>query len=808
MVDLYQQYTSISIKTAVELSVIAQSETIQTLSRLSLPEIETVVKLVAALVPAGNIPGLILSGLARLPGRVPPPETVKRDLDFLLKGAEQALDATVYATVFAGPAAVIWAYQNLLKLAGKDIEHAFPDGPWQFYVEYALREDSARHANETHGFDTFLNQHQLQLTPIDRITAWVMASIHCLHQYDALLTNEWRERVYTHLLAEVVKDKPEAVRYARLYPTWEKQRPYGCGSEMVTDEAYPAYRRRRFDEFLNEAIEALPPPDQVEWREKVGRAEAEELPAYLRQMSILAYLDPGRYGETRTPIILAQAHIGLIYRGSYYLIPACNPDTGQPAEVQTVRAKVKTILTAPTDHAFPLVPLAEIKRMTWHGLRETLRQTLVQELTRLRLAPILLNCEPRSPQLPLSELRQAERGLGDHALTLFDTGRTMVFDQSHIFFDGAWGAALAEIMTQGAIAWAEQLHKLEPSSWPVLSPLSPLRFERVGADLDILQQAPRVTPEVGVETETVDLSNILKLRRRFKERSEQIHLTINDLLILYRAFHALTYHPTPELVIELKRLASSETSRPAALAALEAINQRSNPAIAIPVDVSPHDPRHRLYPMIFEVPFDLEFTALHQRTLTALAAYDNNPENSEESYAQFDALRRTYLATLAGFGDLLNKGKALTRLGESTSIGALKLMAYLPAPLQQVLNKVPDQFEVLNDLLKGREVISNVGAVVPSSSLTRFISAKDDNDKKTLIWGVLTDAQGIMRITLRDFRPHVGLLMAAGQKDLARRIAQHYLESYASGFNHFIGDLRRINRTSRRNSSQKKTSDG
>jgi hypothetical protein len=315
-------------------------------------------------------------------------------------------------------------------------------------------------------------------------------------------------------------------------------------------------------------------------------------------------------------------------------------------------------------------------------------------------------------------------------------------------------------------------------------------------------------PEVGVETETVDLSNILKLRKRFKERSEQIRLTINDLLILYRAFHALTYQPAPELVIDLKRLVDGQTGRPAALAALEALEKRSNPAIAIPVDVSPHDPRQRLFPMIFEVPPDLGFTALHQRTLAALAAYENDPEHGEESYAQFDALRRTYLATLAGFGELLNKGKELARLGESTIIGALKLMAYLPAPLQQVLNKVPDQFELLNDLLKGREVISNVGAVVPSSSLTRFISAKDDNDKKTLIWGVLTDAQGVMRLSLRDFRPHVGLLLAAGQKELARRMAQHYLESYASGFNQFIGDLRRINRTSRRSSSQRKSADG
>ncbi|MEE8390451.1 MAG: hypothetical protein V3S14_06595, partial [Anaerolineae bacterium] len=73
----------------------------------------------------------------------------------------------------------------MLKLAGKDPDDAFPEGTWQFYVDYALREDTARHANETHGFDTALNQHQIHLSAVDRITAWTMAAIHCLHQSES-----------------------------------------------------------------------------------------------------------------------------------------------------------------------------------------------------------------------------------------------------------------------------------------------------------------------------------------------------------------------------------------------------------------------------------------------------------------------------------------------------------------------------------------------------------------------------------------------------------------------------------------------
>jgi hypothetical protein len=138
--DTRQQYAEASLKTAHELSAIASSALIRDLSHLTLPEIDAAVDLVARLVPAGNVPGMILSGLANLAGRRPPLEMVRRDVGLLFKGVEQVLDQAVYGAFFAGPAAVIWAYQQLLKLAGKDLAGAFPDGTWQFYVEYALRE--------------------------------------------------------------------------------------------------------------------------------------------------------------------------------------------------------------------------------------------------------------------------------------------------------------------------------------------------------------------------------------------------------------------------------------------------------------------------------------------------------------------------------------------------------------------------------------------------------------------------------------------------------------------------------------------
>jgi hypothetical protein len=100
--------------------------------------------------------------------------------------------------------------------------------------------------------------------------------------------------------------------------------------------------------------------------------------------------------------------------------------------------------------------------------------------------------------------------------------------------------------------------------------------------------------------------------------------------------------------------------------------------------------------------------------------------------------------------------------------------------------------DVLNDIIKGREVFSNVGQVVPQSTLTRFMTAKDDNEQKTLAWSVITDAQGRMTMTLRDFRPHVAQLAATGHQDVADRIAQDYLDAYGQGLNEFISDLLRI----------------
>jgi hypothetical protein len=353
-------------------------------------------------------------------------------------------------------------------------------------------------------------------------------------------------------------------------------------------------------------------------------------------------------------------------------------------------------------------------------------------------------------------------------------------------------------MTGAAQRWAVHLSSLGPI--PFLKRPQRLSFDIKAEDLALIEVAPQISPEACAETDLVDLQAMQKLRRRFKQRNDLLRLTINDLLLLYRAIQVATYRPDPDLLSELEQLAQQDGCRQAAIATLEALDPVTplNPAIVIPVDGSHRTPRDRLYPLTFEVPLkELDLLNLHSAVLAALRTYQQASGDRSEAYDRFDRLQRIYLRNLAGFGELSSRAKEMARRGESGSIGALKLLAHLPEPVQRLLNTVPGRFDVLNDLLKGREVFSNVGAVVPSSTLTRFISAKDDNNKKTLVWGVLTDAEGVMRITLRDFRPHVKLLVACGHKDLANKITRHYLENYARGVNSFVRDLLQIATTSR-----------
>jgi len=526
-------------------------------------------------------------------------------------------------------------------------------------------------------------------------------------------------------------------------------------------------------------------------------------------MSILAYLDPGLYGETRVPFKLTDAQIGIIYHDSYYLLPVCEQGSNKPLDVLTARAQIAALLNAPFSSPSQLSSLARVKRAALPSLRTKLSPMLVNDIDNLRFAPILISADEHSRSLPLSELRQTERGIGSHALTIFDTGESFVFDQSHIFFDGAWGTALSEIMTNEALSWARYLNLL-PSPTPADSRLyTSLNLQLHPTDIDLAQQAPHVSPEAGAETDKVDIKACLSLRKQFKQRNDLLELTVNDLLVLYRAIHAATYKPSEKLLAEISKLSDTRPEISASHRQVVEEGSRTNPSILIPVDASLKTPRERIYPLNVEVPLlELNLLSLHSQTMKLLNAYENAVEEKTVVYAGFEQSQRLYLASLAGFGAYFTRAKEMATQGQNVSAGAIKLLAHMPKPIQKLLDKVPEKFELLNNLLKGREVFSNVGAVVPGSTLTRFITAKDDNAQKQLAWGVMTDARNVMRIHLRDFRPHVSTLLSIGRKDLAALVTQDYLDAYADGLNAYINDLLRISAANRQTvpSSKNKTS--
>ncbi len=790
--EVVASYQQASIKTANDLRTIAASGDLYQLSRLSLPEIEHLTDEVARVVPAGNVPGIILSGLARLEDREVSSAESQKQIGLLFKGVRQVLDKAVYGAFFAGPAAVLYGYQQLLRLAGKNADSAFPNGTWQFYLEFALREDSARHANETTGFHQQLAQYGVRLSEADLLAAWVLTAAYFLHQLPQILENEWYERVALKTIADIAVRfaLPNADQYQDLYGEWERVRPYQRGADAGQDD-YPAYRRRVFRQFLKPHFASLPPGAQQAWNSRMADFQNTRLPAYQQQMSWLAYLEPGAHNETRVPYALEEACIGVIWMGRYYLLPIT-----ALADPEAARSLAAALLrTRPTQPVATLDEALVTARRSEHPeLRKMPDDQTRQELEWLRRTPILINWDEGNTRQPLVFIRQGKRGIGDHALTIFRTAESMVFDQSHIFFDGVWGAAVAEIMTNEALSWATYLAQLSPAQPAANMPYSPV-LEALPALNEKAQQV-KITAETGAENTDVRLGTIMALRKLLKQRSDLAQVTVNDLLLLYRGLHAQLYTPSPDLQQMLDTL-SADTRREAQRASRMVIEslenlQRTNPAVLIPLDASRNDPRERLFPTTFRNPLT-DFYEQHDRCLNTLRIYRTGERgNRGPEFEAFYEAQLTYLRLIGGFGELLTRYRNVAMAGQSTSTASIRFLGHLPPVLQKLLDTIPGKFDVLNEIIKGEEVFSNMGRVAKGSTLRRFITAKDDNNQKTLAWGVITDDKGVLHLSLRDFRPHVALLQSLGMEDLAQQLAQDYLDAYARGLNQYVAELRDI----------------
>ncbi len=342
-------------------------------------------------------------------------------------------------------------------------------------------------------------------------------------------------------------------------------------------------------------------------------------------------------------------------------------------------------------------------------------------------------------------------------------------------------------MTDSAVHWYQRLTRegflAEKSPNPLpLSLSSTPQMEALAKPKYHLNEA--TAESVGIETR-----QLFRLRKWLLQRG--VRLTVNDLLLLYRFFHSAWYRPSRALIQALEAFDSRATSAEAQAAgqSIQATLTRfheMNPALLIPMDASNVSPGERVFPTTFRNPLTeirekFVIAQDHYRTYRACPDLDH--------WLAFDQSRRKLLTYLKAFGGLMDTLKAVTMRGESFNTATIRLLGHLPASMQNLLDQIPQRIGALNEVIKGNEVFSNVGRVAPGTSLTRFISAKDDGQAKELIWGILTDDQGQMHISLRDFRPFVSQLVALGETELADLLARDYLESYVQGLNRFVAEL-------------------
>lgn len=847
----------------------AADTSLASLSGLGIPQVRDLKREIAEIFPASNLPAFLLQGLLQLKGRTLDRDRVAGDLRVLFRETGQI---GVYSTFLAAPALIIFGYQRLLTLAGKDMQSAFPDGTWQFYTEFGLREDAARHTVETVGFQRAAPD----LSEADAAACWVAAAMHTLSCYDELLANEWHERMSlrcvelalidaattslgrlpkkgqerNRLIAAAVEELRAAAGIEHLAADWAARRPYH-GPPADPLDGYTIARRRAFETFLDERLRRAPDSLRQGMRAHYDALRPRELPAFLSQMTLHQTLLPESYSERRTPIESATATVALICGGAYHLIDLYERDgagvwlitprdgdparPGQPLSLERRadgsyadrygrRAVIDRLGHVRVDGArigrLRRRPLAEILAQTTAALRadrplpigvtgeapptdlllaaaprnrqEQLRGMLNaqsrDEIAQLRRAPIMVNWDRHRGNQPLGQIRRTRRGVGDHALTIIRTDGGIIFDMSHIFFDGAWGSALAEMITGFAVAVARQIGAVRPAK---IGPPPRLNLGANRPFLNAAGEAAANTPaEVSAESDQISLTAMNGLRRRLAER--EIELTVNDLLVLARYAHAADYRPGPAAMAALDDLATreGEGSRLARQINEDLAAQRAMvPALLIPMDASGIDPRQRLHPATLRNPTPdlLPRLATCEQLLRRLVK-----QPTYELRTLFEAERTNLCGDLLTYGATLRALREITTRGESFPTAALRLLGHLPRPLQSLLDMVPQKIDVLNEIVKGAEVLSNIGRVARSSSLRRFASSRDDGDTKLLIWGVMADAGGRLVVTLRDFRPHVAPLLSVGHLALAELLAADFLHAYTESANGLVKRLQRV----------------
>lgn len=777
---------------------------------------------------AANLRGLLRSGLTLLKAR-----RVRTQAELAKANrvdARQLRDQIIYYAMIAVPGYILQGYQNLhTAITGKPM--GYPAGSWQFYLHFGLREDLAHHTNETTGYD---EGRPAAATELDDLTAWVMTVMQFLWGYDDLMGVIWDEWTTLRLISEIADEAQltQTEPFRNLLRQWEVTRPY----HAPLNGTYADVRHAAFEQFLSPRLEALPAnlreAVSARFRELAGQRREQ----FQRQMSLLSQLIPGRFQDTKVPLPLWDVKIGLVLDGRYHLISVVDRDerdapvvygpggshwplifrNGKPIDetgaslvlrgiqlfresdnewvgyldmspASRIKGQLKHMLERRAkaemgDEHWVDILLAETPRKAQKYLRGLLSPDTQAALAELAHASIIINWDQRARDLSLAELRRAHRGIGDHALTIMRAEKSVIFDQSHVYFDGTWSMAMAEVLTTAAIQWCKRCITLAPGDHP---PIKPLTLKPSAAFIREAKPRQQV-PEISAETTIYDISLIFGLREMLIKNGTR--LTVNDLLVITRIFHAAHYKPssTVQQSIDDFRTNARTTAEKRAVAAIEQSLERgrdTNPALLIPVDASLDDPKERIFPITFRNLAD-SLVWVWDETWDAYQAYRRiePPDTPEgvEALRKF-ILKRTYLiGNLRAFSYILAANKAVALRGESLTWAVLKRISHLPIWLQRLLNAIPEQITMLNEVIKGDEVYSNVGRVAKGSSIRRFMSAKDDGSTKDLVWGVMTDDDNRLIVTMRDFRPHVKPLELVNGMDLARQMAQDYVSTYTA----------------------------
>ncbi|MBZ0307214.1 MAG: choline/carnitine O-acyltransferase, partial [Anaerolineae bacterium] len=614
-----------------------------------------------------------------------------------------------------------------------------------------------------------------------------LATMWLLRDYDYLLANLWEENIRLQVIEETTG-------LTNLHRTWQQICPF-ITPQGETSLSLPIYRRQRFEHFCTEHLQQVGTTQRRQFERVWNSPERQQqrehaIRTYQQQLSIRTFLSPDEYSEKRTPIRASDLHIGIIHRGSYYLIPVVDPTS--PTAPAVVYNQVSAILHAKNQEAQLDLELVTAPRASQPQLRKLLSREQRQAIEQLQHAPILINWDQANRDLPLTIIRNQHRGIGDHALTLFRTNQSMVFDFSHIYFDGPWAMQIAEMLTNEAVQY---LHKRDAIkiTLPQTTASQPLNLETGSRLQRALQKFPPTINYVSAEN-SADLAPINDLRKILAQRTKPtVKITVNDLLVLYRTIFNQRYQPGNQLLRALNDLRKHDKSRTLTKTVddMFVAIPEINPSLMIPIDASRFEPRERIFPSTFRSPL-IDFRHEHDHVIELLNDMNSKLFRKGESREIFLKSREKYLGTLSVFGEVMRRYRAIAIQGESMSTTAIRLIAGLPGAMQRLMDGLPGHFDFMNEAIKGEEVFSNVGQVTPGSSLSRFSSAKDDNDKKVLVWGIMTDNQGILHLTLRDFRPQVRTLAAEGHIQLARLITQDFLDAYLRGFITFINEVNAI----------------